>query len=440
MPHRSNVNGTPQPFNALRPQKLGLPSACAFAQNGRVKPRLVVFAALFLALPRAPASDWPQWRGLARNGLCSEGINAAWPAGGPAIRWRAAIGAGFSSISVSQGRAYTLGNTHDQDTIWCFDALTGNVLWKHTYPAPLDPQWYEGGPGATPTVDSNHVFTISKWGDVFCLDAAKGAVLWQRDLRAQGLVPNRWGFAGSPLVHGDLLILNAGKAGIALHRATGRVAWSTGTNATGYASPTLFNPAGRESVLIFAAKALVALDPATGREFWRHPWETKWDTNITDPLVAGNRVFISSFSRGCALLSVADDRPEVLYDSKVLYNHLSPGVLLGPYLYAFSGEAKFTTDFRCLELASGKLKWTSKDPAFGSVIGVDGQLLVLSEQGQLLLAGASPTGFKPLARARVLDGKCWTPPALANGLLYARNAKGDLVCVDLSPTAQSGLK
>ena len=154
--------------------------------------------------------------------------------------------------------------------------------------AQLGPQWYEGGPGSTPTVDSNRVFTISKWGDVFCLDAAKGTVLWQRDLRQDGVKPNRWGFAGSPLVWGDLVILNAGTAGIALDRSTGRIVWSNGTNAAGYASPTRFASGGRESVLIFAAKHLVALEPQSGRELWRQFWETDWDTNNTDPLVHGD--------------------------------------------------------------------------------------------------------------------------------------------------------
>ena len=379
----------------------------------------------------ASAADWPQWRGASRNGISSERVNATWPAAGPKVLWRASVGTGFSSISVSQGRAYTLGNAGNQDTIWCFDADSGKELWKHAYSSQLGPQYYEGGPGSTPTVESNQVFTIGKWGDVFCLDAVKGTVLWQRDLRKDGLKPNRWGFAGSPLLWHDLVILNAGAAGTALDRATGRLVWSNGTNAAGYASPTLFSQDGREVVLIFAAKHLIGLDPRTGRELWRQFWETGWDTNNTDPSTQRDRIFISSFSRGCALLSVAHGRPEVIYDSKVLHNHLSPGILLGDYLYAFNGEAKQETDFRCVHLPSGELKWTRKDPGFGSLICAAGQLVVLSEKGELLLAEASPTEFRPLARAQVLSGLCWTPPALANGLLYLRNAKGELRCLDL---------
>jgi outer membrane protein assembly factor BamB len=394
-----------------------------------VKLCLTLFAALLAAT--SPAADWPQWRGPNRNGVSAESVGTSWAANGPKLLWRASVGTGFSSISVSQGRAYTMGNTNNQDTIWCFDARTGKNLWKHSYPSQLSPQWYEGGPGSTPTVDSNRVFTISKWGDVFCLDAANGAVLWQRDLRRDGVKPNRWGFAGSPLIWGDLVILNAGTAGIALERSTGRIAWSNGTNAAGYASPTRFDFGGRESVLIFAAKHLLALDPQTGRELWRQPWETDWDTNNTDPLIQDGHFFISSFTRGCGLFSVLNGTPVMTYTNKALLNNLSPGILVGDYLYAFSGEAKKDTDFRCIHLPTGQLKWARKDPAFGSLILAGDKLIVLSEKGELLLGQSSPEEFKPLARAKVLNGVCWTPPALADGRLYIRNARGDLRCLDL---------
>jgi outer membrane protein assembly factor BamB len=377
------------------------------------------------------AADWPQWRGPNRNGVSPEKVNAAWAAEGPRVLWRTPVGTGFASIAISRGWAYTIGNTNNQDTIWCFDARTGRIVWHHSYPAQLGPQWYEGGPGATPTVDGNRLFTISKWGDVLCLDAAKGTVLWQRDLRRDGVKPSRWGFAGSPLIYGNTVILNAGSAGIALDCATGRVVWSNGTNAAGYASPIRFAAGGNDAVLIFAAKHLVALDPHSGRELWRQFWETGWDTNNTDPLMQGGHIFISSFTRGCALLSVRDAKPEIIYTNNVMRSHLSPGVVVGEYLYAFNGEAKQETDFRCFHLPTGELKWARKDPAFGSLILAEDMLVVLSEKGELLLARVSPADFTPLARAKVLSGVCWTPAALANGLLYVRNAKGELRCLDL---------
>jgi len=389
-----------------------------------------IVAAAFLT-SHLPAADWPQWRGPNRNGISSENVSAAWPAEGPGVRWRASVGTGFSSISISHGRAYTMGNTNNEDTVWCFDASTGQRVWNHSYAAPLGPQWYEGGPGSTPTVDGNRVVTISKWGNVFCFDAAQGTVLWQRDLRRDGIKTNRWGFAGSPLIWGNAVILNAGSAGIALDRDTGCIIWCNGTNAAGYASPTRFETGGTEAVLIFAAKHLVALEAQNGRELWRQLWETGWDTNITDPLVWRERIFLSSFTRGCGLLSVPNGKPEVLYTNMLMHMHLSPGVVLGDYLYAFNGEAKQETDLRCLYLPTGEVKWVSKDPTFGSLILADGKLILLSDKGELLLAEASPVEFKPLVRAKVLSGVCWTAPALANGQLYVRNARGELHCLQL---------
>ncbi|HYG35961.1 MAG TPA: PQQ-binding-like beta-propeller repeat protein, partial [Clostridia bacterium] len=295
--------------------------------------RSIVLIFLLLSGSSLTAHDWPQWRGPQRNGISSEKISVTWPAEGPKLVWSSLAGTGFSSISISKGLAYTMGNTNGQDTIWCLDAHTGKAIWKRSYPAQLSPQWYEGGPGATPTVDSNRVFTISKWGDVFCLDAAKGDVVWQRDLRQDHYKPNRWGFAGSPLIWRNLVILNAGTAGTALDRDTGRIVWSNGTNTAGYASPVLFRSGDKEVVLIFALQDLIALDPETGRELWRHHWKTDWDTNNTDPLVHRDAIFLSSFSRGCALLSLKQGKPEVVYDNKALFNNLSPGILLGDYLY-----------------------------------------------------------------------------------------------------------
>ena len=392
------------------------------------------FCALsLLSVSPALAGDWPQWRGPNRDGISTEKISTRWTEPGPKVLWRTAVGTGFSSISVSQGRAYTIGNSNDHETIWCFDAVTGSELWKHTYPSPLGAVYNEGGPVSTPTVAGNRLFAISKWGDVFCLDAAKGTVLWEHDLRHDGVISNRWGFAGSPLIWHELVILNAGAAGCAFERDTGRLAWLSGTRPTGYASPTLFNSDGKESVLIFAAKHLVAVEPQTGHELWRFPWETGWNENSTDPLLCRNQILVSSFTRGCGLLAVKHGAPEAIYDKKILYSHLSPGILLGDELYTFSGEAKQKTDFRCLHVPTGEVNWTQKEPAFGSLICADGELVVLSEKGELLLGQPSPVEFKPLARAQVMGGLCWTPPALANGLLYARNATGDLVCLDLTP-------
>jgi len=200
------------------------------------------------------ANDWPRWRGTDFNGISREtGWSAAWPQEGPKQLWKANVGTGFSSIAVNNGRAYTLGNVNDTETIYCLDANTGKVLWKHSYACSVDPNLYEGGPNATPTVEGNTVYSFSRKGHVLALDAADGHVIWSKNIHTElGVKTPDWGFSGSPLVEGQLLIINAGPAGMALDKATGKVLWSSGKESAGYSSPVPFNPGQTHGILLFS--------------------------------------------------------------------------------------------------------------------------------------------------------------------------------------------
>lgn len=169
------------------------------------------------------ANDWPRWRGPDSNGVSTEkGWTIDWPKEGPRQLWKASVGIGFSSVAVAQGRLFTLGNREGTDVVYCFDAATGRELWKHSYPCPIDAKYYEGGPGATPTVDGDRVFTLSKRGHLFCFDAGTGRIVWKKNLMEElGVTKPEWGFAGSPLVEGNLLILNVGGAGTAIRQSRG---------------------------------------------------------------------------------------------------------------------------------------------------------------------------------------------------------------------------
>ncbi len=381
--------------------------------------------------------DWHRWRGPDLNGISKEtGWSANWPKEGPKQLWRASVGMGFSSMSVSGGRVYTMGNQSNKDTVHCFDAATGKEIWKHTYAEDLDPRYYEGGTSGTPTVDGGTVYTLSRKGKLFALDAASGKVLWQKNIpdELQAAIPE-WGFAGSPLVFEDLLILNVGTHGAAVEKASGNPVWSTGREASGYSTPVIFDSKGRKAVAIFGARALTARDAKNGKEIWTFPWKTSYDVNAADPIFHGDKVFISSgYRSGGALLKLKDE-PSVVWKSQNMHNQLNSSVLIDGHLYGCSGQNGHAGDLRCVEFDTGQVKWTEPSAGLGALMAADGKLIVLSEKGELIIAEATPEKFRPLARAQVLGGKCWTTPVLANGRIYCRNGQGTLVCVDVAERA-----
>jgi outer membrane protein assembly factor BamB len=377
----------------------------------------------------AIAADWPHWRGPDLNGISREtGWQTQWPAPGPKVLWKARVGTGFSSFSVAKERAYTMGNATDMDTVFCFDAATGKELWKHAYPAPLDAKYYEGGTSATPTVDGERVYTLSKRGALFCLDAATGRVVWSKQLAEKlGAKMPTWGFASSALVEGDLLLVNVGGTGTALKKSDGEVVWSNGKEEAGYSTPVPFNAGSQRAVALFTKEHVAAVTVTDGKELWRYPWKTSYDVNAADPIVAGDQVFISSgYNRGASVIKIADGAAGKVWENKNMRNHFNSCVLWQGHLYGVDEK-----ELRCMVWETGEVKWG--DPKFGkgSLMLADGKLIALSEKGELIVAVATPAEFKPLARAQVIGGKCWTTPVLANGRIYCRNAAGDVVCLDV---------
>jgi outer membrane protein assembly factor BamB len=364
------------------------------------------------------------------------GWSTSWPSEGPRRLWKAQAGVGFSSFAVAGQRAYTMGHRDGKDFVWCFDTDTGRELWKHPYTAELDARLYEGGPNSTPTLDGGLLFTLGRHGQVFCLDASDGRVIWKTDLmKDHGLTePGQdwWGFSGSPLVEGDLLILNAGTHGMAFNKKSGKLAWTTGKGTNGYASPVPFDAGGRRVVAVFAAKSLGAVDAKTGRELWVLPWKTAYEINAADPIFSDGHVFVSSgYRTGGGLFKLDGDKLTEVWKSQEMHNQLNPSLHLGGHLYGISGQNGHSGDLRCVEFMTGKVKWKEPATGMGSVMAADGKLIVLSERGELIIAEAKPDAFKALARTQVLGGRCWTVPVLSHGRIFCRNAKGDCVCLDV---------
>ena len=393
---------------------------------------LVLFITLMTV--GAVADDWPNWRGPQHNGISNE-INwgGDWASCETNVLWDRQVGTGFSSIAVADGRVYTMGNTNNTDKVSCFNAGTGGILWTHEYPSSLSPNSYEGGPSATPTVANGKVYTLSKQGMAYCLDAIDGEVLWQRDLPAiYGVRAPTWGFAGSPYMDEDLVIYNAGTHGLALYAADGTPAWQTGTGRSGYSTPAPFDFNGQCCLVLMGEKTFAAVKAQTGDVLWEHPWVTGYNANIPDPVVDSNLVFVSTgYDEGSALFDVATGGVTQLWFQKNMQTFLNSSVLWQGYLYGPNDNGKALT---CVQRSTGDIIWTQGGFGNGSVTLADGKLIILSQGGELCIAEASPEGYREKSRGRILTGKCWSVPVLANGKIYARNATGKLVCVKLETT------
>lgn len=388
------------------------------------------------------AGDWPQYRGADRNGATAERIATTWPATQPKELWRAEVGKGHAPVSVADGRVLTLGYTGKGDTVWCLDANTGNELWRYDYPAAARLKGEPGsgaydGPHAAPAVHRDRVYTLSRDGQVHCLGAAKGERRWQRNLAVEqeANLPE-CGFAGSPLVVDDMVIVSVGRAGTALDANTGKTRWHSGRLIAGYGAPTLATDAnGTRHLLFFAYKELISVHPEDGNQRWSLPWPTRWGANVADPVAIGDAVFLSSaYGRGCALLDLPTG--QLRWQNKLLGSQASPLLLHEGALYGFDGYIDCPISGQtliCMDPLKGTEHWRKKGMG-GQMILAGGRLVMLLVSGELVIANATPKAYEELVRARVQDPEsCPVPPTLVGGRLYCRTGKGLLRCLDVTP-------
>jgi len=397
--------------------------------------------------------DWPQWRGVNRDGKSSEtGLLEQWPAAGPPILWKVPIKGGYASVAVVQGRLFTMDRDHHRERVLCFDANDGGkLLWQYAYPADYQAVSYPAGPRATPTVHQGLVYTLGATGMFHCLEAeakdGKPVVRWSKDLNAEfaAKTPD-WGHACSPLVEGDLVIVQPGGARgsvAALHRITGRTVWTALSDESGYCSPVAMTVGNLRVVVTMTGSNIVGLRATDGQVLFTIGWEPSYKANIATPIVAGSYVFLSSaYGHGCTLLKLTPSggggvNAEQVYREKFMMNHHATCVLVGDYLYGFHENAGVLT---CVNLRTTQEAWRSRAADKGTLIYADGRLIILTERGQLVLLEATPTsGTEVRGRLHLFDAAdTWALPVLADGRLYVRGSS-ELVCLDLRKQSDSGM-
>jgi outer membrane protein assembly factor BamB len=386
------------------------------------------------------AADWPQHLGPNRDGTSAEtGLNWAWPVGGPPVRWSVPVGAGFAGPVVSGGRVYLFHRVEDDEVLTAFDPATGKELWKHARPTKyVDEFGFDPGPRSTPTVADGRIFTLGANGDLAATDTT-GKPVWQIALRKQYQADKGYfGVAGSPVLAGGKLLVPVGgqNAGIvAFDPATGKELWTATTDAAGYSSPVVASIQGKEAAVFLTRAGLKVLDPATGTVRLSHPFRSRLDAsvNAATPLVRDGDIFLTaSYATGAALLRpTGGEVNEVWANDRSLSCHYNTPVRVGDYLYGVHGRQEGGgAELRCVEWATGEVKWKQARFGCASLIAVDGGVLAVTEAGEVVRFAADPAIYKEVGRAKVLAGVTRAAPALAGGRVYLRD-DSKLVCVEL---------
>jgi len=381
----------------------------------------------FCLLPLVQGADWSNWRGPKYDGISTEKLPSDLPKSLP-VSWTTEVGTGFCTVSVQGDRVVTMGNIEEKDTIWCLSAANGRVLWKHTYDCPLDPLYYEGGPGSTPTIFNGAVYSLSKKGHVFCLNLQTGKVIWKRDLvRDHDFKLPEWSFAGSPFIYQDSIILSVGRQAVALSLKDGATQWMPSRETAGYATMVPFK--GDEH-LYLSAKSLMGISLKNGAPKWTYPWKSSRDVNAADPVALGNQQLLVSSSIGTSLLDLSSGEPIEQWKQRNLRWYFNPGVVIGKHIYSIHGTTHRPTELLCTELKTGKTIWSEEGYGSGGLMAAGNDVIVF-DKGTLTIFEASPEAFKLRLRQTLMKGKCWTSPVLANGRIYCRNATGTLTCLSL---------
>jgi len=429
--------------------------------------RVLLLAVIVVSLLgiEARATDWPQWRGPNRDGVWREkGIVQKFGEGPLQVRWRAKIANGYSGPTVADGRVYVtdrLASPAQVERVHCFDAMTGDGLWSHTYGCKYERIEQRNGPRASVTVNDGRAYSLGAMGHLFCLDAAKGTVIWSKDLNsAYQIKMPMWGIAASPLVESGLVTVQiGGRDGaclVAFDKVGGKEKWRALNDAASYSAPIVIEQAGKRVLVCWTGERVVGLDALTGKLYWQYAFApARIGQNIATPVFHNNYLFVSSFFDGSLLLKVDPDRlaVEKVWRRKgpnerktdALHCCISTPILEGDYIYGVDSYG----ELRCLDLHTGDRVWENLDAVpkarWANIHMVRNQdkIWMFNERGELIISKLSPKGFHEISRTKLINptrgqlgqrgGVCWSHPAFADKHVYIRNDE-ELVCANLSAT------
>lgn len=394
----------------------------------------------------ALSADWGQYRGPSHDGISTETV-AKWPEAGPKLAWKAAMNAGFSSISVAEGIAATLvlreKEGAQREHVLALDANTGKELWAAAlavgkYDRGGDDGTPENkggdGPRSTPTIDGGKIYVLDGRLSLACFDAKTGKSVWTRDLAGDHKASiNRWQSAASPVVEGDLIFVAGGGEGeslLGIDKNAGQTVWKGESDAITHATPTIGTIHGVPQVIFFTQTGLVACELKTGKVLWRHPYNFNVST-AASPIIAGDIVYCSAgygVGAGAAKITKTGDtwKAEEIWRERgnKLANHWSTPVLKDGYLYGmFQFKEYGAGALKCVDVKSGKEVWSQPNFGPGNVTLAGDKLAALSDSGEVVLINPSPEKYSELGRFRAVEGKCWSTPTIANGRVYVRSTK-----------------
>jgi outer membrane protein assembly factor BamB len=353
-------------------------------------------------------------------------VLTSWPASGLTPLWKQPVGGGYASFVAANGRAFTIEQRGDEEVVSAYDVRTGREVWTHAWKGAFREMMGGDGPRATPTWHDGVIYALGGSGELRAIDAASGRQRWRTNiLQDAGAANLQWGMAAAPLVVDDTLVVLPGGPGgnsvVAYDRRTGKKAWSALDDRQSYSSPVLTTIAGVRQILVFSATRLMGITPDRGDVLWEFPWKTQYDVNASQPLVIGDRVFISTgYGTGAAMIQITREGGGLsageLWRTNRMKNQFTSSVHHDGMILGLD-EAILA----CLDAQTGEILWKGGRYGYGQVMLAGGHLVVLTEDGQLVLVRPDRKAHIEVARFPAIEGKTWNHPAIVDGILLVRN-------------------